>query len=809
MHTLPRRPGALVVSALLSLAVAGASWAQVTPTAPAPGAAGTTTATRPTGSPANRMLFNFTNAPVSAILNEMSERFGFIIIQTQPVPGTISMTSRGEYLTAEQAIPLLNDVLYPLNFATLQTKTSPPNERTILRIVTVAEAKKSQIPVFQGADATTIPLSDTLRTQVIPLQSVDAVRLRQDLTPLLSADADVAANAGSNTIVVTDTAAKIHRLVEIIQAMDHQQITKTEMKQRTLKYSNSQDASRLLNNLFNPQNTGPQQPGQGGGIGGGRGGRGGANFFAPGAAPGGGSTGVSDYARSARLYTDYDTRTNTVVMNGPPDLLDSAMKLLDELDSNHEGAFDTVFFVYPLKNAQALDLEPVLNRVFGATSTSGFGSTTTSTFGNRGGTTGFGSGGGGFGTGGGRGGGGLGGGGRGGGRAGGGGFGGGGGGGFGGGGGGGFGGNRGTTGGNRGATGGSFSGIAGSITGTLTGNVFVVANQPTNSLLVTTTKPLESQVKQILEKLDRPVPQVLIKVIIAEVTHSNSDDIGFEFSGSNFNAGGTGITAGSNVLTNTSAISNGATGGLKIGLVESQVNATLQALAKQSKLDVISRPYILIQDNVEAYMIIGQQVPYVTNSQITTDGNTINSVAYTQVGTILDVMPHINPDGLVTLDIAPQVSQLDSGSGVPISVGTNSSVSAPTFTIRQALSRVAIKNGETIVIGGLMSDQRTQIIDKIPVLGDIPYLGMLFKRTQNQKSKTELLIFLTPHVALQPDLLKDMSEEEQKNLKLVPNAVQPGVWEDHLKGMRAGATTTQPSESLRIEGGQLKPDPNP
>jgi general secretion pathway protein D len=200
-------------------------------------------------------------------------------------------------------------------------------------------------------------------------------------------------------------------------------------------------------------------------------------------------------------------------------------------------------------------------------------------------------------------------------------------------------------------------------------------------------------------------------------------------------------------------------------------------------------------------MVVGQQVPYITNSQVTTDGSTINSVTYRTVGVILDVVPHINPDGLVTLEVAPQVSQLDPGSGVPIT----SNVFAPTFTIRQATAWVAIKNGDTIVIGGLMQDTKTEQIEKVPVLGDIPYLGMLFKRTTQSKTKTELLIFLTPHVAMSPDLLKHMTEEESQNLKLVPNAVQPGTWEDDMKGMRAGETTTKPATEMRFENGQFAP----
>jgi general secretion pathway protein D len=798
MHTLARRSGALAVSALLTMAVAGIAWSQAVPGTPPAPAPQTTPATLPATAEGSatrpgisgRMRFAFTDAQADTILNAMSENYGFIIIKTQQIPGRITVSSRGEELDADQAINLINGVLNPLGYGTLETLTTPPNQRTILRIATVAEIKKAQIPVFVGADPNTIELTDRIITQIIPLKTIDAVRLRADLSPLLSADADVAANAGSNSIIITDTSAKIHRLAEIIRGLDSQSQTQTRIHQQQLKFSSAQDAARLINAVFAPQNTAPAgaaTPGRGGaGAAGGRGGGGGGAFGAQGAA---GSTGVSDYARSARLYADYDPRTNTVVLNGPNEAVDKAISLLNEID--RDPITDTVFFIYPLKNAQAIYLEPVLNRVFGTGAVGGFGgaanrgTTAGGVFGATGrgatgrgatGATGRGATGRGAAAGGG-------------GRAAGGGF--------------------GAAGGGFGATGGGFGGARGGVTqigggarggttgsSSLLGEVFVVANQDTNALLVTTNTKLEDQVKDILDKLDRPIPQVLIKVLVAEVTHTNSDDIGFQFSAANLTNGeGEGIVAGTDY-----GLSTPTAGGIRIGLVESQVNATLQALAGQNKLDVLSRPYILAQDNQLAQMNVGQSVPYIASSTITNTG-IVNVPNWYDVGISLQVIPHINPEGLVTLDVYPSISQLDTGSGVQIQTG----IFAPTFTNRYAQTRVAVPNGQTIVIGGLMQDSKSEIVQKVPVLGDIPYLGMLFKRTRNNKQKTELLIFITPHVALAPEVLRGMSSEETRALKLVPTAIQPGVWEDQMQGMERGATTTRPAEEFRLESGRIRP----
>jgi len=203
---------------------------------------------------------------------------------------------------------------------------------------------------------------------------------------------------------------------------------------------------------------------------------------------------------------------------------------------------------------------------------------------------------------------------------------------------------------------------------------------------------------------------------------------------------------------------------------------------------VLSRPYILASDNQEAYVMVGQQVPIVTSNTLTALGQTVSNYAYQPVGISLDVIPHINPDGVVTMQVSPQVSQLTAQT-VNVGLGVN----VPVIASRQAISIVAVKDGQTIVIGGLMQDQKTVTINKVPLLGDIPLLGYLFSRTQFDKSKTELLLFLTPHVASEPGMLKAMSDDEIKGTKLTPQAVSPGTFDEHMRGLQRGAVT-QPSD---------------
>jgi general secretion pathway protein D len=188
------------------------------------------------------------------------------------------------------------------------------------------------------------------------------------------------------------------------------------------------------------------------------------------------------------------------------------------------------------------------------------------------------------------------------------------------------------------------------------------------------------------------------------------------------------------------------------------------------------------------------------NSRITDDGQTINTIQYDDVGILLDVTPHINPDGLVIMDVAPEISAL-TGTSVPIS----ELVRAPVIATRSAYTRVAIKNGQTIVIGGLMEDRRTETLDKVPLLGDVPLLGEAFRRKQSTKSKTELLIFLTPHVAPAPEALQGMSKQETEGSRLVPKAVEPGAFDEQIDGMRRGMGPATAPDTRRRDIERLGP----
>jgi len=264
------------------------------------------------------------------------------------------------------------------------------------------------------------------------------------------------------------------------------------------------------------------------------------------------------------------------------------------------------------------------------------------------------------------------------------------------------------------------SGAAGSFTETsedaygyqIADQVTIQVDPETGSLIVIADESTNLHIAEVIKSLDLPIPQVLIKVLFLEVTHTKGLDLGFE--------GGSYRSDQSNTEDFVETIIDLATetesGYYKV--MTENLEVTLRALSRVGALEVLSRPSILARHNQEAIITVGQEVPFIRNSRVTQDGQIINTVEYEDIGIILRVTPYITSDGLVEMDLAPEISTL-TGDTVPISAG----VSAPVFAKRSAETRVAVPDGETVVIGGLMEDNKTETVVKIPLLGDIPYLG--------------------------------------------------------------------------------------
>lgn len=308
------------------------------------------------------------------------------------------------------------------------------------------------------------------------------------------------------------------------------------------------------------------------------------------------------------------------------------------------------------------------------------------------------------------------------------------------------------------------------------GNATVSVDPDGRRVFVIADDRAAMNVSNVIARLDRPKPQALINVVFLEIQHDDALDFGFDASfNKNSNPGvfGTGTNAGIGLLNQLGASSLGPTG-QQIGqtqmpfgqglytAVGQDFTATLRAIASKEKVEVLSRPSILVRNNQPATITVGQSVPLITGVTVNgLTGSPISTISYQNVGIILQVTPFITDDGLVEMIVSPQISSLSSQS---VQVSTN--VFAPVIDLRSASTVVVTPDGTTSVIGGLMEKDNTVIDSKVPVLGDIPWLGNLFKHKQKATSKKELVIFLTPHVIMKPSMLAAVSQNETDKLEL-------------------------------------------
>ncbi|MBI3849748.1 MAG: hypothetical protein HY298_05590 [Verrucomicrobia bacterium] len=315
------------------------------------------------------LRLNFRGAPLETVLNYLSEAAGFIIVLDTQVKGKVDVWSN-QPLSKDEAVNVLNSVLNKNGYAAIR------NDRT-LTIVNKDEAKTKGIPVVSGGDPETIPRTDEIVTQIIPVRYVEAAQLIKDLQPLVSTLTTMTANESGNSIVITDTRANIHRVAEVIKAIDSSAEDETQVRVFPLKHHDPTEMANLLTGLFSDQgNTGgAQSPFRFGGGGGGRGG-GGPGGGGPGAflariaaaSGGAGAGGQADRLKKRqRVVAVADARTSSVVVTAARDLMGQIETMVEQLD--HESPKVSKVSVIHLDNADPQQVQQVLQDMFQSTTT--------------------------------------------------------------------------------------------------------------------------------------------------------------------------------------------------------------------------------------------------------------------------------------------------------------------------------------------------------------------------------------------------------------------------------------------------------
>jgi general secretion pathway protein D len=280
----------------------------------------------------------------------------------------------------------------------------------------------------------------------------------------------------------------------------------------------------------------------------------------------------------------------------------------------------------------------------------------------------------------------------------------------------------------------------------------IVADEPNNAILVLATPTEFQRVQRVLENLDIMANQVLIEATIAEVALRDDLQFGLRWYFQNQR----------NTAQFTDAIS-GALGavfpGFSYALRATNVQVTLNALNDITKVNVVSSPSLMVVDNRVATLQIGDQVPITTQSAVsvlTPGAPVVNSIQYRDTGVILQIRPKINESGRVLLEIEQEVSSVQRT--------TSSNLDSPTIQQRRVKTTVVVNDGESIALGGLIQDAKTQANKQVPVLGDLPLIGGAFRSRDDGVSKTELVIFITPRVVRDLNEAQAVTEEYRQRL---------------------------------------------
>ncbi len=745
------------------------------------------------------IVMNFQDVDVAALVKFISDITGKNFIVDEKVRGKVTIISPGN-ITKEEAYLVFQSVLQVKGFTTVPSGA-------IIKIVATKDAKSSTIDTVFGAERS--EPRDEYITRLMRLKNVDANNMISIVQPLASPDGLLAAYSSTNTLIIIDTAAQIERLERILKELDVEG-TEQGIEFIRLNYAFASDIAGMIQQILEE----PSSSGAGGVVANTqpqnapdarvRRGTGGAAPRPPGAAGASGVSGGTTPEHSFKIIPD--ERTNALILVAGVIEMRRIKELVSRLDVPLPLGTGRIN-VYYLKYANAFEIVPVLGSLvggggggggFGGLGGGGFGGL--GGFGGIGGVGGLGGGGfggrgGGFGS---RGGGG---------RSVGGGFGGGsvggiGGGlgglgglggavggfgqtGFGGGGfGGGFGGNSlgasGSIGGRRSGGGGGFgqSGSGGQSGAPgqqpdFEGQVRIAIDPSTNALIINASPQDFETLKEVIEKLDVRRRQVYVEAIIAEISLTKQREMGIELQGGTGLPGGIGIgrtnlNGSINQLANGASLSN--LQGMILAALSSQTvtipgigeipaqQALLRALENNADANVLSAPTVLTTDNLPAEIVSGTNVPFVA-SRSTSDvnlGNQFQTVERRDVGITLQITPQISQGGTVRLQIFQEVSDV-----IP---SANEAQLGPTTTIRSATTNIVARDGQTVVIGGLISDNVSSTVTKVPYLSDIPVIGNLFRFSAANNRKLNLLIFLTPHIIRTEEEQREMAVAERKRI---------------------------------------------
>lgn len=668
------------------------------------------------GSPST---FKFEEAPISEIVHVM---LGQILkvdyVLHQPVSGNVTLATRGD-VSPDQAVFLLESALQANGIVMAR------DARGVYHVGR-PEALKGIVSAPRQVGFGALPPGSG--AVIVPLQYIGAAEMAVILRPMIAPDAILRVDTLRNLLVLGGTRTQAEGWLEIINTFDVDLLKGMSVGIFPLKYATVREVDQALR-LMTGGGGAAAAGSAAGGAPNSAGGGGAASAAAAGSGAGAAALAESSPFFGAVRIMPLERISSIMVVAPRASNLDEARKWIERFDRPSDNSTEAQLFVYPVQNGSAKHLASVLSGIFGGGGgqtasggtgvAPGLGSSTSSTQGfgsqNQGqtgallgmnnnsnrATSGFGSQ------------------------------------------------NNQSNQGGQGNTG---------VTAATLGQsgVRIIADEVNNAILIYAPRSEYAKLEASLRRLDIRSAQVLIEAMIVEVSLKDELKYGLQWNFSDgFNNGYTGTGVLGSALT-TSEVSSGFTYSLFNSA--KAIRATLNALAGKSLIKVISNPSVTVMDNQVANILVGDQIPIKTGETVinSTTANTVTNFQYKDTGVSLAVTPSVNAGNIVTMQIAQSIT--DVGAVDPVTKQNS-------FTQRQIGTKVAIRSGETLVLGGLIKDNTSTTKSGIPLLQDIPVAGKLFGSTQTSTNRTELLIILTPRVLRSDEDARELNEEMRNQMK--------------------------------------------
>lgn len=287
----------------------------------------------------------------------------------------------------------------------------------------------------------------------------------------------------------------------------------------------------------------------------------------------------------------------------------------------------------------------------------------------------------------------------------------------------------------------------------------VIVDEDRNKLIISALPRDYEKLKRIIHQLDTLPKQVLVEVTVAEVTLTDNLQFGLEwylkqsgeFNGSLQTLGGLGI--GGAGMTYQAINDSG------------YFRSIFNMFARKNLIKILSSPHVVVLDNKNATINVGQEVPVITSEATSDQVNTgdgtgiVRQVQYRSTGVIMNVKPTVNSDGILTLDVSQEVSEAQTNSV--------SGIDSPLILNRSINTTVILEGGESVLLGGLISKNESNTEDKVPFFGDLPVLGYLFKTQSKSETRTEVVVLVTPHILSKAQEMKSITDEIKKQFDLL------------------------------------------